>query len=181
MGGLLETYYNIVVVREEPQEGLGKRGMQDGYRYRVKYFPTVDVDDFWANNRYFSPLTADRFNDSIHELSLALTISLDSLPLVQYQGWMYLEQVFRMMADLGFQDRDVDDVKDLLSGSSLRVLALTYVVVGLHVLFDFLAFKEDIGFFMGREDYSGMYPPPHMTCMYPPPHMTCMYPPPHMT
>eukprot|EP00802_Teleaulax_amphioxeia_P019197 Tamp_19420.p1 GENE.Tamp_19420~~Tamp_19420.p1 ORF type:complete len:186 (-),score=38.21 Tamp_19420:376-933(-) len=74
----------------------------------------------------------------------------------EYQGWMYLEQVFRMMGDMGFQDRDLEDIKDLLSGSSLRVLALTYVVVGLHVLFDCLAFKEDIGFFMGREDYTGL-------------------------
>ena len=61
-----------------------------------------------------------------------------------------------MMHDVGFVERDLDDVKELLSQSSLKVLALTYAVVALHVLFDFLAFKEDIGFFLGRENYVGL-------------------------
>ena len=56
-----------------------------------------------------------------------------------------------MMHDVGLAERDLDDVKEMLSQSSLRVLALTYAVVALHVIFDFLAFKEDIGFFLGRE------------------------------
>ena len=60
-----------------------------------------------------------------------------------------------MMRDLGFQDVDLDDVKDILSESSLKVLVLTYAVIGLHVLFDVLAFKDDIGFFLGRESYAG--------------------------
>ena len=61
-----------------------------------------------------------------------------------------------MMHDVGFAERDLDDVKEMLSQSSLRVLALTYAVVALHVIFDFLAFKEDIGFFLGRESYVGL-------------------------
>ena len=61
-----------------------------------------------------------------------------------------------MMHDVGLAERDLDDVKEMLSQSSLRVLALTYAVVALHVIFDFLAFKEDIGFFLGRESYVGL-------------------------
>ena len=143
LGGLLEAYYPVVALGE-----------------RLRYVPRVDADDFWPSARLLSPLHEGGVDASRvlpdGSLALPLMLGLDVMPLWQYQGWMYLEQVFRMMHDVGFAERDLDDVKELLSQSSLKVLALTYAVVALHVLFDFLAFKEDIGFFLGRENYVGL-------------------------
>lgn len=45
---------------------------------------------------------------------------------------------------------------DLVSDRSLKVLGITYLITFLHVTFDFLAFKNDIGFFRGRETYEGL-------------------------
>lgn len=36
------------------------------------------------------------------------------------------------------------------------MLAITYAITFLHIIFDFLAFKNDIGFFRGRESYEGI-------------------------
>ena len=52
--------------------------------------------------------------------------------------------------------RDMDDVKRMFSDMSIKVLGLTYVISMLHMLFDFLAFKNDIGFFKSRKDFTGL-------------------------
>lgn len=48
---------------------------------------------------------------------------------------------------IGITEQDLDDVKHMFSDMSIKVLGLTYLISMLHMLFDFLAFKNDIGFF----------------------------------
>jgi hypothetical protein len=43
----------------------------------------------------------------------------------------------------------------MFSEMSIKVLGLTYLISMLHVVFDFLAFKNDIGFFSTRTDFTG--------------------------
>ena len=57
---------------------------------------------------------------------------------------------------MGFSERDMDDVKQLITETSLRMLALTYVISFAHLFFDYLAFKNDVGFFKNRKDYTGI-------------------------
>ena len=47
----------------------------------------------------------------------------------------------------GMTERDLDDVKHMFSDMSIKILGLTYIISMLHMLFDVLAFKNDIGFF----------------------------------
>ena len=86
LGGLLEAYYPVVALGE-----------------RLCYVPRVDADDFWPSARLLSPLHAGGV-DASHllpdgSLPLGLMIALEAMPLWQYQGWMYLEQVSRMTLD----------------------------------------------------------------------------------
>ena len=53
-------------------------------------------------------------------------------------------------------ERDFDDVKYIFSEASLYMLGLTYAISILHMIFDYLAFKNDVGFFKNREDYTGI-------------------------
>jgi hypothetical protein len=45
--------------------------------------------------------------------------------------------------------------QEMFSEMSIKVLGLTYLISMLHVVFDFLAFKNDIGFFSTRTDFTG--------------------------
>ncbi|EDQ87198.1 uncharacterized protein MONBRDRAFT_33373 [Monosiga brevicollis MX1] len=56
----------------------------------------------------------------------------------------------------GFSDKDLDDVKAIFINTNLQLLALTYAVTILHLVFDYLAFKNDIGFWKGRKDLAGL-------------------------
>lgn len=57
---------------------------------------------------------------------------------------------------MGMTERDLDDVKAIFAETSLQMLALTYAISMLHIIFDWLAFKNDVGFFKSRSDYSGI-------------------------
>ena len=61
-----------------------------------------------------------------------------------------------MKKNFGFSESDLDDIKSIFTQTSLTMLALTYVITILHVVFDFLAFKNDYGFWKGREDLAGL-------------------------
>jgi len=56
-----------------------------------------------------------------------------------------------LIKDFGFSMKDVDDVKSIVTRTSLWMLSLTYFILFMHMLFDFLAFKNDIGFWHKRE------------------------------
>lgn len=47
--------------------------------------------------------------------------------------------------------QDIEDVRGLLSDTNLTMLGLTYLIILLHICFDYLAFKNDIGFWRGRK------------------------------
>jgi hypothetical protein len=44
----------------------------------------------------------------------------------------------------------------MLSPDHLYRLALTYLVSFLHIIFSFLAFKNDVGFWRGKQNYAGI-------------------------
>ena len=49
-----------------------------------------------------------------------------------------------------FQDKDTDEVKGIFADTNMVLLMVTFAVSAVHLLFDFLAFKNDISFWRGR-------------------------------
>ena len=47
-------------------------------------------------------------------------------------------------------------MRELLSADRIYRVVLMQVIGFLHILFDFLAFKNDVGFWKGREDLKGL-------------------------
>ena len=48
------------------------------------------------------------------------------------------------MHSLGFTSKDTDEVKGIFADTNLVLLMVTFGVSAIHLLFDFLAFKNDI-------------------------------------
>uniref|UniRef100_A0A8C9FJW5 Lipid scramblase CLPTM1L n=1 Tax=Pavo cristatus TaxID=9049 RepID=A0A8C9FJW5_PAVCR len=57
---------------------------------------------------------------------------------------------------LGFSEKDADEVKGIFVDTNLYFLALTFFVAAFHLLFDFLAFKNDISFWKKKSSMIGM-------------------------
>ena len=47
---------------------------------------------------------------------------------------------------MGFEDKDVDDLRRLITDTNVWLLAVTILASVLHLLFEFLAFQSDIAF-----------------------------------
>ena len=73
-----------------------------------------------------------------------------------YRFLRQIEVAVKGMEQMGLGENDTEEVLQLMSPDRLYTLALTYTVAILHMVFAFLAFKNDIGFWKGREDVAGL-------------------------
>lgn len=60
------------------------------------------------------------------------------------------------LQQFGFSEKDADEVKGIFVDTNLYFLALTFFVAAFHLLFDFLAFKNDISFWKKKKSMIGM-------------------------
>merc|ERR1719402_1374377 len=60
------------------------------------------------------------------------------------------------MQSMGFTEKDTDEVKGIFADTNLILLLVTFGVSAVHLLFDFLAFKNDISFWRGKSDMVGL-------------------------
>ena len=82
-----------------------------------------------------------------------------------------MERSLLGFTDMGFQEKDIDDVKGLLVDTEMYILLMTFIVSGIfreissdwpkvfsafHILFDALAFKNDVSYWRNRETMAGL-------------------------
>jgi len=69
---------------------------------------------------------------------------------------LIIESSLKSMAKMGFTESDSDDIKGVFFDTNIYLLLLTIFVTSFHVLFDFLAFKNDIQFWRHRKSMEGL-------------------------
>lgn len=116
-----------------------------------KYLPIV----------YISGLSA-RLRDLVEVESktkeVNLTLQYSPISYGKLRLFMQFEGALGSMTSLGFTDKDIDEVKGIFTDTNLTLLCVTFFVAALHLLFDFLAFKNDISFWRGRKNVAGISP-----------------------
>ena len=60
------------------------------------------------------------------------------------------------MHQLGFTAKDTDEVKGIFADTNMALLLVTFGVSAVHLLFDFLAFKNDISFWRNKKTMEGL-------------------------
>ena len=61
-----------------------------------------------------------------------------------------------MISQMGMTESDLDEMKELFTGTDWKWLAMTFAVSILHSWFAFLAFKNDIGFWKKKSNLEGL-------------------------
>ncbi|KAL1110605.1 hypothetical protein AAG570_008133, partial [Ranatra chinensis] len=56
----------------------------------------------------------------------------------------------------GFSDKDLDQVKGIFADTNIYLLSVTIFVSSMHLLFDFLALKNDVSFWRSRKSLAGL-------------------------
>lgn len=116
---------------------------------RIFYRPAIHADEIGLTSEKYIPL-----NGSVTALPLKISYAPMSL-----QRWLLMremEESISSQASLGFSDKDIDDVRRLISDTSIYLLAITMFASLLHLLFEFLAFQSDITFWQNNKSVAGL-------------------------
>jgi hypothetical protein len=114
------------------------------------YAPISLVNDFWLLGHQLVELNA-----SVTEVPLEITFSLQSMWKWALQAQM--QSSWDMQAAMGAQsDGDTDLFKSIVLESNPVLLTITMLVSTLHMVFDMLAFKNDISFWRSAKSMEGL-------------------------
>uniref|UniRef100_A0A336M480 Lipid scramblase CLPTM1L n=1 Tax=Culicoides sonorensis TaxID=179676 RepID=A0A336M480_CULSO len=69
---------------------------------------------------------------------------------------LHVEHAMRSLATMGFTEKDVDEVKGIFSDTNVYLLCGTVLIASVHMLFDFLSFKNDVIFWKRKKTYAGL-------------------------
>ncbi|KAF3707382.1 Cleft lip and palate transmembrane protein 1-like protein [Channa argus] len=116
---------------------------------KMVYLPLLFVDEL--SNR-----VKDLVEINSTSMELPLTISYDSISLGRLRFWIHMQDAVYSLQQFGFTEKDADEIKGIFVDTNLYFLALTFFVAAFHLLFDFLAFKNDISFWKQKKSMVGM-------------------------
>jgi hypothetical protein len=114
-----------------------------------KYYPVIYHDEFWLMKEQLVPI-----NDTLKEVEL--TMSYTTIGLMRWQMQAQMERQWKQQAEMGtHRDQDTDEVKRMIAETNPFLLGVTGVVSMFHMLFDILAFKNDISFWRKNKSLEG--------------------------
>ena len=125
---------------------------QNNLHRKYRYKPFISTNEIGLTSDKYIPL-----NSSLSGAILPLTISFSEQSL---QQWLFLSTIQSGMevnkAALGVSDQDLDEVRRMISETSLNMLLLTFIASALHMFFEVLAFHSDIEFWRSNQSLAGL-------------------------
>ncbi|KAG7207721.1 hypothetical protein KM043_009337 [Ampulex compressa] len=117
--------------------------------YRNTFLPIINCDFLQTRHHDLVRITPN--NNTINVTVAYSPISLGTLRLT-----LHVEAAIQTLKNLGFSDKDVDDVKGIFVDTNIYLLGGTVFIAAVHLLFDFLAFKNDISFWKKKNSLVGL-------------------------
>ena len=115
------------------------------------YLPFIYVNDFWQLNHHLvGPLNATA-------AAVPLELSYSAGGQIRWALQSQMQTTWDTQAAMGTsQEGDADMMKSILVDANPVLLAVTVVVSVLHMVFEFLAFKNDISFWRAAKSMEGL-------------------------
>uniref|UniRef100_A0A2C9LLC4 Lipid scramblase CLPTM1L n=1 Tax=Biomphalaria glabrata TaxID=6526 RepID=A0A2C9LLC4_BIOGL len=113
------------------------------------YYPSVFINEFGyriqdllliEKDSSFQPLTIFYYPLSFGKMRLLINIG----------------HSFTKLRELGFTEKDTDEIKSIFMDNHLYILLLTFTIAAFHILFDFLAFKNDVMYWREKKNMVGL-------------------------
>jgi hypothetical protein len=87
---------------------------------------------------------------------MPLSISIEPVGKSRFEWMLKMEQSVQMHRELGTPESEMEEVRRMFVETSSWLLIVTIVVSFVHLLFDMLAFKNDIQFWSGLKSTKGI-------------------------
>ncbi|XP_053617737.1 lipid scramblase CLPTM1L [Plodia interpunctella] len=85
-----------------------------------------------------------------------VTVSLAPTSYGSFRLALHVRLALEQFNTLGFSPKDIDDVKGIFADTNLYLLSATVLIASFHLLFDFLAFKNDVSFWRRKRSLAGL-------------------------
>lgn len=105
-------------------------------RIRNLYYPILYVNEFWELKARRMPLV----EGSKHKLPLRITFSSTSF--LKFQVLAHLDHLFKAQEVKFGHNSEVEQLKRMFLETAPWLIVVTAVITSLHMIFDFLAFKN---------------------------------------
>ncbi|CAH2050127.1 unnamed protein product, partial [Iphiclides podalirius] len=93
-------------------------------------------------------------NNSMSDVNITVTVTPTSYGSLRLA--LHVRLALEQLHSLGFSEKDVDDVKGIFEDTNLYLLSATVLIASFHLLFDFLAFKNDVSFWRRKRSLAGL-------------------------
>ncbi|XP_017793089.1 PREDICTED: cleft lip and palate transmembrane protein 1-like protein [Habropoda laboriosa] len=91
-----------------------------------------------------------------HNNTVNITLQYSPISLGKLRLLLHVEPIMQSLKDLGFSDKNIDEVKGILADTNIYVLGGAVFITVIHLLFDFLAFKNDVSYWRRKDNLVGL-------------------------
>ncbi|OAD52988.1 Cleft lip and palate transmembrane protein 1-like protein [Eufriesea mexicana] len=91
-----------------------------------------------------------------HNNTINITLQYSPISIGKLRLLLHVEVTLPKLKSLGFSDKDVDEIKAIFADINIYILGGTFFIATIHLLFDFLAFKNDISYWRRKDNLVGL-------------------------
>jgi hypothetical protein len=114
-----------------------------------EYLPVLYVNPLTIKKDDYKPL-----NTSQNEFTLM--INYEPISVGKFRLIKQMDLSLKLMKDYGIKEDQLNEITSIITDTNINVLLLTFIVAFFHLLFEFLAFKNDINFWRKRKTTVGL-------------------------
>jgi hypothetical protein len=133
----------------------------------IASLPALHVDEIGMTSDKYIPI-----NETVTSLPLrisfdrsdmkdtnhihATTATAGGISPARWRLLTHLSKSFESQREMGFEQSDIDDLRRLIADTNVALLGITVLASALHLLFEFLTFKNEVSFWQNNNDLTGL-------------------------
>ncbi|KAB0792105.1 hypothetical protein PPYR_14066 [Photinus pyralis] len=114
-----------------------------------QFLPIVQQDFMQTRLKDLIEITGDS-----REMAFTFTYAPSSIGKIRFL--LQIEATLTQFLSLGFTEKDLDEIKGVFADTNLYLLCATFFIGSVHLLFDFLSFKNDVSFWKSNSSMAGL-------------------------
>jgi hypothetical protein len=133
----------------------------------IAHLPALHVDEIGLTSEKYIPvngtvsslplrITFDRSDMKDEHHVHATTATAGGISPARWRLLTHLSKSIESQKQLGFEQSDIDDLRRLIADTNVTLLAITMLASALHLLFEFLTFKNEVSFWRNNTDLTGL-------------------------
>ena len=131
----------------------------------IAHIPALHVDEIgMTSDKYIPlnetvkalPLSISFDRSDIHDDHRGTTATAGPISPARWRLLTHLSKSIESQRELGFEQSDIDDLRRLIADTNVTLLGITVLASALHMLFEFLTFKNEVSFWQNNSDLTGL-------------------------